>query len=126
MDLEHRRQTCLLPRRVGFSRRHGGQVGLREVQIDTWGGFIFINPDLKAPPLATHVGSMAMHFDVWPLDRRFTLWHVQKTIKANWKVAMEAFLESYHVVQTHPQALSSVAEHATQYDVFDQGAAQFS
>lgn len=100
--------------------------GLRPVQIDVWGGFIFINPDLKAGPLSQHLGSLAKHFETWPLDQRYAIWHVRKTINANWKVAMEAFLEGYHLAQTHPQALPSVAEHASQYDVWDEGAATFS
>lgn len=102
------------------------KFSLREVLIDTWGGFIFINPDLNAIPLRKHLGSMANHFEHWPLDKRFTLWHVQKRIDANWKVALEAFLESYHLMQTHPQALSSVAEHGAQYDVYDENEAHFS
>ena len=102
------------------------KYGLREVQIGTWGGFIFINPDPKGISLAEHLGALPKHFDTWSLDKRFTLWHVQKTIKANWKVTMEAFLEGYHVVQTHPQALPASAEHASQYDIFDEGNAHFS
>lgn len=99
---------------------------LRQVQCDTWGGFVFINPDLEAPPLSEHLGSLRKHFERWPLERRFTLWHVRKTIRANWKIAMEAFLEGYHVVATHPQIHTSVAEHAAQYDVYDEGNAHFS
>ncbi|UCV23643.1 aromatic ring-hydroxylating oxygenase subunit alpha [Ferribacterium limneticum] len=102
------------------------KYNLREVLIDTWGGFIFINPDIKAGPLANHLGSLTKHFENWPLDKRFTLWHVQKTINANWKVALEAFIEGYHVVATHPQIHSSVAEQAAQYDVYDDGDAHFS
>ena len=93
---------------------------LDEVKLDTWGGFIFINPDLEAGPLADHIGGMAKHFDYWPLEDRFTIWHMRKRINSNWKVAIEAFLEAYHVVQTHPQALPSVAENATQYDIWDE------
>ncbi len=103
-----------------------GTHNLREVQIGTWGGFIFINPDPKGISLAEHLGSMPKHFETSPLDKRFTLWHVQKKINANWKVTMEAFLEGYHVVQTHPQALPASAEHASQYDIFDEGSAHFS
>lgn len=102
------------------------KYALREVKVDTWGGFVFINPDRKAISLAEHLGSITQHFDRWPLEKRFSIWHVQKTINANWKVTMEAFLESYHLMQTHPQALSSVAEHGTQYDIYDEGAAHFS
>jgi len=39
---------------------------------------------------------------------------------------MEAFLEAYHVVATHPQGLPSTGEHASQCDVFDEGDAAFS
>ena len=99
---------------------------LREVQADTWGGFVFINPDKHALPLAKHLGSMPKHFENWPLDKRYAIWHVQKRINANWKVTMEAFLEAYHLMQTHPQALPSVGEHATQYDVYDEGSSFFS
>lgn len=118
-------ELAFMPGEWDFPDVQKEKFGLREVQVATWGGFIFINPDMKARPFAEHLGSMGKHFEKWPLDRRFTLWHVQKTIKCNWKIAMEAFLESYHVVETHPQALPAVAEHATQYDIFDEGAAQF-
>ena len=29
-----------------------GRAGLVPVQVDTWGPFVFVNPDLEAPPLA--------------------------------------------------------------------------
>lgn len=99
---------------------------LREIRVDTWGGFVFVNPDLRAGPLSEQLGPMTEHFKAWPLEDRFSIWHVRKTINSNWKVAMEAFLEGYHLAQTHPQALPSVAEHATQYDVWDVGDAAFS
>ncbi|NIB38887.1 aromatic ring-hydroxylating dioxygenase subunit alpha [Pseudomaricurvus alkylphenolicus] len=114
------------PGKWDFPDVEAEKFGLRETAIDTWGGFIFINPDANAKPLANHMGSMPKHFESWPLEKRHTLWHVQKRINANWKVGIEAFLEAYHVVQTHPQALSSVAEHGTQYDVWDEGEAAFS
>ncbi|MCK7510586.1 MAG: hypothetical protein MZV70_45370 [Desulfobacterales bacterium] len=37
----------------------------------------------------------------------------------NWKIGVEAFIESYHVIGTHPQILSSTADCNTQYDVYD-------
>lgn len=102
------------------------QFRLREVLVDTWGGFVFINPDQDAAPLQTHLGGLARHFDCWPLEKRYTLWHVQKQINSNWKVGIEAFLEAYHLMQTHPQALPSVAEHASQYDIWDEKNACYS
>jgi hypothetical protein len=99
---------------------------LREVLVDTWGGFVFINPDKKAGPLSDHVGGMQDHFARWPTDRRHSLYHVRKRIEANWKVSMEAFLEGYHVTCTHPQILAVQAEPAIQNDVYDEGKAFYS
>jgi nitrite reductase/ring-hydroxylating ferredoxin subunit len=114
------------PGKWDFPGVKDGSHDLREVKLATWGGFIFINPDPDAAPLSEHLGGIARHFACWPLEKRYGIWHVRKTIRANWKVAMEAFLEGYHLLMTHPQALPSVAEHGTQYDVWQQGKTAFS
>jgi phenylpropionate dioxygenase-like ring-hydroxylating dioxygenase large terminal subunit len=36
----------------------------------------------------------------------------------NWKLAMEAFIEAYHVAYAHPQTLSYYGDLNTQYDVW--------
>ncbi len=42
-----------------------------------------------------------------------------KIVRCNWKVASEAFMESYHVVGTHPQILlGGLNDTDTKYDVF--------
>src|SRR5206468_1773207 len=48
----------------------------------------------------------------------FTAVHVAKVFRANWKAALEAFLESYHVVRTHSNSLPYIDDVDTQYDVF--------
>ncbi|GGC19245.1 hypothetical protein GCM10011371_03630 [Novosphingobium marinum] len=114
------------PGKWDFPTVQDGSHDLREARVGRWNGFVFINPDRDAGSLADHLGGIDMHFADWPLDRRFTLWHVRKTIRSNWKVAMEAFLEAYHLAMTHPQALPSVSEHGTQYDVWQEGDAAYS
>jgi phenylpropionate dioxygenase-like ring-hydroxylating dioxygenase large terminal subunit len=39
-------------------------------------------------------------------------------MRCNWKVALEAFIESFHVTTTHPQALPWGGDVNTQYDIY--------
>ncbi len=91
---------------------------LPEVRVATWGGFVFVNLDPDASPFEDFIGELPSLFERWPLDRRYTLAHVSKVIRVNWKVAQDAFMESYHVVTTHPQLLQGFGDANTQYDVF--------
>jgi nitrite reductase/ring-hydroxylating ferredoxin subunit len=91
---------------------------LPEVRVDTWGGFVFVNLDPAAEPLADFLGELPAHFARWPLERRVTRAHVAKVLPTNWKVAQEAFMEAYHVVATHPQLLPGIGDANSQYDAW--------
>jgi nitrite reductase/ring-hydroxylating ferredoxin subunit len=91
---------------------------LPEVQVGTWGGFVFINPDPDCVPLADYLGVMPAHFAKWDLANRFVEVHVAKVIECNWKIAQEAFSEAFHVVATHPQLLPGIGDANSQYDVW--------
>ncbi|MEM1141963.1 MAG: aromatic ring-hydroxylating dioxygenase subunit alpha [Pseudomonadota bacterium] len=91
---------------------------LPEVRCDTWGGFVFINIDGKAKPLLEYLGVIPEHFERYRLEDAYKGVHVQKLIPCNWKVAHEAFLESWHSIATHPQILPFTADANTQYDTF--------
>ncbi|SNC62607.1 Rieske [2Fe-2S] domain-containing protein [Marinobacter sp. es.048] len=99
---------------------------LPEAQVATWGGFIFINPDPDARPFEPNLGVLPEHFRSWEPENHFTYAHVSKRINANWKVALEAFLESYHVVETHSDALPFTGDVTTQYDIWDDGVSHIS
>jgi nitrite reductase/ring-hydroxylating ferredoxin subunit len=45
--------------------------------------------------------------------------HIIKRLRCNWKVALEAFLESYHTVATHPQLLINLGDVNSEYDVYE-------
>jgi len=79
-------------------------LGLRAAQVDTWGPFIFVNPDVGMPPLADTLGPLpeivaqgGVDVDELALHRRGTY-----ALKANWKVAVENYLECYHCAVAHP------------------------
>ena len=93
---------------------------LTQVQVATWAGFIFINPDPDAESFADYAGpEMLAHYAKNNLADRFKMLHVGKVVKTNWKLMQEAFLEAYHSIATHPQLLLQGGDLAdTRYDVF--------
>jgi phenylpropionate dioxygenase-like ring-hydroxylating dioxygenase large terminal subunit len=91
---------------------------LRSVRCDTWGGFVFITMDESAPLLRDYMGVIPDHVSHLRMENRYIAAHVQKILPANWKAAQEAFTEAYHVAETHPQLLMSVADANGQYDIF--------
>ncbi len=98
---------------------------LDPVRVDSWGGFIFVNLDGQAPPLTEYLGVIPQHFADWPIARRHIRLHIQKRVPANWKLALEAFLEAYHVMATHPQGLPTAGDANCQYDVFGENVSRF-
>jgi len=115
-----------IPCRWDFPHVGDAAFRLPEVKVATWGGFIFINMDNDAPPLADFLGVMPDHFkNGWDLSQRYTVLHLQKELPTNWKAAMEAFLEAYHVVETHAQGLPTAGDANAQYDVFGEHVTRF-
>jgi phenylpropionate dioxygenase-like ring-hydroxylating dioxygenase large terminal subunit len=94
------------------------EFSLPKVQVDTWGGWVFINMDPDAVPLHEYLGVLPEHFERWKPENAYKLIHVEKVIPCNWKVGWEAFIESYHAIATHPQILPYTDDADTQYDVW--------
>jgi hypothetical protein len=74
--------------------------------------------DDEAESLESFLEKLPDHFAEWPLERRWKGVHVAKVCPANWKVVMEAFMESFHTFATHPQGLLYSGDANTQYDVY--------
>lgn len=97
---------------------------LPEMSIDVWEGFIFVNFDPNAGPLLDYLGVMPEHWKDWGLADRYIETHVLKRLPCNWKAAAEAFLEAYHVRETH--STGQLGDEVTaQYDVFGDNVSRF-
>jgi nitrite reductase/ring-hydroxylating ferredoxin subunit len=108
-----------IPCRWDFPHIEPSAWSLPEARVGTWGGFVFINPDLNAAPLADFLGNeLSDQFKRWPLEHRYKQAHVAKILRCNWKVAQEAFMEAFHVVATHPQLLAGIGDANSQYDAW--------
>ncbi|GAD50055.1 putative iron-sulfur protein [Caenibius tardaugens NBRC 16725] len=92
---------------------------LDAIAVAEWNGFVFINFAADAIPLADYLEDLPAHFARWPLDQRYTAAHVSKVMDCNWKIALEAFLETFHVVGLHPESLPFFGDASSQYDVWE-------
>jgi phenylpropionate dioxygenase-like ring-hydroxylating dioxygenase large terminal subunit len=91
---------------------------LQSVQVGRWGGFVFINPDPKAPPFEQYLENLPSHLDPCGFENMYIAGYYRKVLPSNWKASIEAFLEAFHVTETHPQTVEFSDDVHTQYDVF--------
>ncbi len=109
-----------------FPHVQSDEFSLPEARVETLAGFVFINMDPGAPSLADYLGpEFLAHINAWGLENRYTYCHVAKRLPANWKLSMEAFMEAYHVLETHPQVAPSNADANSQYDVYGEHVNRF-
>ena len=80
-----------------------GDIDLVAVRCETWGGCAWINLDDEAPPLRQCIEPAATTLDAWNVEGLGTEWWHAAQLPVNWKLAVEAFIEQYHVLETHPQ-----------------------
>ena len=80
-----------------------GDLDLTPVRCEVWGGCAWINLDPGAPPLRACIEPVATVLDAWKIEALRTEWWYACRLPVNWKLAEEAFVEQYHVLEAHPQ-----------------------
>jgi phenylpropionate dioxygenase-like ring-hydroxylating dioxygenase large terminal subunit len=114
-----------IPSDWDFAHFDRDSSALPQIRSGIWGGFVFVNWDDDAEPLEDYLGVLVDHFQDWDLADRYIEAHARKRLPANWKAAATAFLEAYHVVETHSQALPSTGDANAQYDIFGDNVSRF-
>jgi phenylpropionate dioxygenase-like ring-hydroxylating dioxygenase large terminal subunit len=79
------------------------RTSLGPVKVDSWGGWVWINLDPESGPLRDFLEPAAAMLDPFELQNMRPRWRKWIVFDCNWKVAMEAFAEIYHVQTTHPE-----------------------
>jgi phenylpropionate dioxygenase-like ring-hydroxylating dioxygenase large terminal subunit len=84
--------------------------GLLPVQVDSFAGFIFLNPDAEAPPLSEFLGQSVIEgLAPYKLEEMTPVgMDVRESLECNWKVVVDAFSEGYHIIGVHPELLSVI------------------
>lgn len=98
---------------AGCSNASHDDFRLAEIKVDTWGGFVFINPDPDCESLTSFLDPMPDLINPFELEKAKFRWSYSVRIPCNWKVALEAFDEGYHVAATHPQLLEGFGDDYT-------------
>lgn len=98
-----------VPEEERFPCLDKGVMSLQAVRCELWGGFVFINFDADAPPLLEWLpaGFQQRYSEIAAAPLR-VLSKQSWTLDCNWKIAVEAFRESYHVDLIHRQTASRV------------------
>jgi phenylpropionate dioxygenase-like ring-hydroxylating dioxygenase large terminal subunit len=94
-------------------------LGLVPVQVEAWGPFLFVNPDREAPSLDVALGDLPAVVAENGLDVRSLRFHhrVRYEVRANWKIAIENYLECYHCQLNHPDFVKLIDERGQRTEV---------
>ena len=80
-------------------------VNLAPVKLGLWSGWVYINMDPDSVSLEEHLAPAKAFLDPFDIGGMRYHWRKATVLDCNWKVALEAFDEGYHVQTTHNQML---------------------
>lgn len=98
--------THILQRQDWKGALTDARTHLGSVKVDIWGGWIWINLDPDCEPLRDYLEPAASMLDPFELQNMRCRWRRWLVFDCNWKVALEAFAEIYHVESTHPEFMA--------------------
>ena len=102
-----------------FSERQldENDINLIPCRVEEALGCAWINLDDDAPGVKESLGPVVQRLEAHGVENLHAEWQFGTVLPANWKIAMEAFQEGYHVMQTHPQLYAAHTEdHVDTYD----------
>lgn len=78
-------------------------LGLYPVDVDSWGGFVFVRLRRSEDTLADMLGEIPERVIRYPLDELRAGHRIAYQVNANWKVILENYNECYHCAGVHPE-----------------------
>lgn len=75
---------------------------LKPFSMQMWKGFVFLHPQVSPrQSLREYLGTLANPLEAFPFERMRLMASYSGTLRSNWKVAINAFQEAYHVPTVH-------------------------
>jgi phenylpropionate dioxygenase-like ring-hydroxylating dioxygenase large terminal subunit len=104
-----------VPQSKDFPKLDRSCLGLKEVRCESWGSFLFVNLDPGAEPLRDALGAVGEDLGpqiadgegvgpVYLLERRSI------EVEGNWKLTVDANVETYHVNTLHAKSAAVVLD----------------
>ncbi len=87
-------------------------LGLEPIEVDFWAGFVWFRLEQGGPGLLDFLGELPEHLAPYRLEDMRLFEYKTFLWDSNWKVACDAFNESYHFRGLHPQMLKWADEKA--------------
>ena len=84
------------------------KCGLLEFASEIWNGWIFVNLDGNAKPLAPRLEGLGKVIRNYHPDDRFLVFMEEDIWNCNWKCLFENFMEGYHLSATHHETLHPI------------------
>lgn len=87
-----------------------GDICLDRVQVEEFGGFVYVNLDPAAAPLGEQAGDLLAEIEHWAPDVA-SLTHAKRLtydVATNWKNVIDNFLECYHCHIAHQEFVDLV------------------
>ena len=95
------------------------ELGLVQIPVECFAGFIFLNPDQSAEPLASFLGEAVELLSAYALEEMVPVGlNTREPLDCNWKIVMDAFQEGYHIQGIHPELIAAMDESKERYRFF--------
>jgi phenylpropionate dioxygenase-like ring-hydroxylating dioxygenase large terminal subunit len=81
------------------------ELALPAVKVALWGGWLWFNMDVNACPLEEYLGEPGTHLETYEFEKFDLVDYQSFEWNGNWKHAVDAFNESYHFGELHPDMI---------------------
>ncbi len=90
----------------GFHGLDKAKCGLTPIECEVWDGWIFINLNPEnTVSLKDYLGGMGEFLSGLPYVNSGRSVRIQANLKCNWKMVVDAFIESYHIPSLHSKTI---------------------
>ncbi len=101
-------EVITVPLRDSFAPEQLDSLRAPAVRVEEWSGFVWLCFDDSVPDLRTYLGVVGDELAWYGMENFDTKFRATLHLKANWKLVVDAFNETWHVPFTHQDTLTGL------------------